>query len=44
MDAGRAMAKALKGGPDIVYYPRMWRGIMAIIQHIPEAVFKRLKL
>lgn len=44
MAAGRAMAWALHGGPDIVYYPRMWRLIMAIIQHIPERVFKGMKL
>jgi len=44
MDTGRAMAKALWRGPDIVYYPRIWRLVMGLIQHIPERVFKGMRL
>jgi decaprenylphospho-beta-D-erythro-pentofuranosid-2-ulose 2-reductase len=29
---------------DVVYLPGFWRLIMLIIQHIPEGIFKRLKL
>jgi short-subunit dehydrogenase len=28
--------------PDVVYTPRIWRYIMTAVEHIPEAVFKRL--
>lgn len=42
--AGRAMARALSGGRDVVYFPWFWRWIMAVIKAIPESVFKRLGL
>ena len=29
---------------DVVYLPRFWRLIMLIISHIPEGIFKRLKI
>ncbi len=29
---------------DVVYLPGFWRLIMLIIKHIPERIFKRLKL
>jgi hypothetical protein len=28
--------------PDVLYTPRIWRFIMTAVEHIPEAVFKRL--
>lgn len=42
--AGEAIVRALERGPDVVYFPWFWRGIMTIIRMIPEALFKRLKL
>ena len=35
---------AMKVRKNIVYVPFFWRYIMLIIIHIPEAIFKRLKL
>ena len=29
---------------DVVYLPGFWRLIMLIITHLPEGIFKRLKL
>lgn len=42
--AGAAIVGAERRGVDVFYYPRFWRGIMAVIQAIPERVFKRLSL
>lgn len=36
--------KAIDYGSDVVYVPRFWRIIMAIIVSIPETLFKRLRL
>lgn len=36
--------KALKRGRNVVYTPRFWFGIMWMIRHIPERLFKRLSL
>lgn len=35
---------ALDKSADVVYLPGFWRYIMLIIKHIPEAIFKRMKL
>ena len=35
---------AMEKGKDIVYVPWFWRLIMGIIIHIPEALFKRMRL
>ena len=35
--------KAIESGKNSVYLPWFWRYIMLIIQHIPDALFKRLK-
>lgn len=43
-EAGAAIVRSLERGPDVVYFPWFWRGIMAVIRMIPEALFKRLKL
>lgn len=36
--------KAMQKGKNEVYLPYFWWGIMQIIKHIPEAIFKRLSL
>ncbi len=41
---GRAVLAAVERGRDVLYVPWFWRYIMLIIRHIPERVFKRLKL
>jgi decaprenylphospho-beta-D-erythro-pentofuranosid-2-ulose 2-reductase len=28
--------------PDVLYSPKIWRYIMAVVEHIPEMIFKRL--
>jgi decaprenylphospho-beta-D-erythro-pentofuranosid-2-ulose 2-reductase len=42
--AAKDIVKAALKGKDVVYTPWFWRYIMLIIQHVPEAIFKRLKL
>jgi decaprenylphospho-beta-D-erythro-pentofuranosid-2-ulose 2-reductase len=41
---GERIVRALGKSADVVYLPWFWRYIMLIIQHIPEQIFKRLKL
>jgi len=41
---GTRVYKAMKRGESVVYTPFFWRFIMLIIIHIPECIFKRLKL
>ena len=41
---GERIARALERGRDVLYVPWFWRYIMLIITHIPEVIFKRLKL
>ena len=41
---GERIARAVERGRDVLYVPWFWRYIMLIITHIPERVFKRLKL
>lgn len=36
--------KAMQKGKNEVYLPWFWWGIMQVIKHIPEAIFKRLSL
>ena len=43
-DIGDRIARAPKKSADVLYLPWFWRYIMLIIKHIPEPVFKRLKL
>jgi len=40
----RGILAAIDKGRDEVYLPWFWAGIMAIIRHIPERLFKRLSL
>ncbi|MCE3009294.1 MAG: SDR family oxidoreductase [Proteobacteria bacterium] len=37
------IAEAVRGNRDVVYTPWFWWGIMFIIKHIPEFLFKKLK-
>ena len=41
---GERIVGTLGKSADVVYLPWFWRYIMLIIQHIPEPIFKRLKL
>lgn len=41
---GESIVRAVDKKRDVVYLPWFWRYIMLIIRHIPEFVFKRLKL
>jgi decaprenylphospho-beta-D-erythro-pentofuranosid-2-ulose 2-reductase len=42
-DVARDIYRALeKRSPDVLYTPRRWRLIMAVVRAIPESVFKRL--
>ncbi|MDP2166809.1 MAG: SDR family oxidoreductase [Thermodesulfovibrionales bacterium] len=43
-EVARDVLRALKKKKDVVYTRWFWRYIMLAIRHIPEAVFKRLKL
>lgn len=43
-DIGERIVRALDKPADVVYLPWFWRYIMLIIKHIPEPVFKRMKL
>ena len=43
-DIGERIARTLDKSADVVYLPWFWRYIMLIIKHIPEPIFKRLKL
>ncbi len=38
------IVKAIDRGRNIVYLPWFWRWIMLVIRHIPEPLFKKLKL
>jgi decaprenylphospho-beta-D-erythro-pentofuranosid-2-ulose 2-reductase len=42
--AGRAVADAMEKGRNVVYVPGYWFWIMTILRHIPEGIFKRLRL
>ena len=42
--AGKDIVRAALKGKDVVYTPWFWRYIMLIIRHVPEMVFKKLKL
>jgi decaprenylphospho-beta-D-erythro-pentofuranosid-2-ulose 2-reductase len=42
--AGRAIHRAIEGGRDVAYIPWFWRPIMCVVNNLPEAFFKRLRL
>ena len=39
-----AILKAMAKKKDVIYAPWFWKFIMLIIMHIPEKIFKKLKL
>jgi short-subunit dehydrogenase len=40
---GRDIVRALeRRAPDGLYTPKIWRYVMTVVEHIPEAIFKRL--
>lgn len=41
---GEAIVRAMEKGRNVIYVPWFWRCIMLVIRHLPEFVFKRLKL
>jgi decaprenylphospho-beta-D-erythro-pentofuranosid-2-ulose 2-reductase len=41
---GERIVRSLDKSADVVYLPGFWRYIMLIIKHIPESIFKRMKL
>jgi short-subunit dehydrogenase len=41
---GEQIVRAIEKKKAVVYLPRFWGGIMAIIKALPEWLFKRLKL
>jgi short-subunit dehydrogenase len=41
---GERIVAALGKSADVVYLPWFWRYIMLIIKHVPEAIFKRMKM
>lgn len=41
---GRGIVQAMDKGSAVVYLPWFWCFIMLVIKHIPEVIFKRLKL
>jgi len=41
---GQSIVRAIRKRRDVVYVPWPWRYIMLIIRHIPEFVFKRLRM
>lgn len=43
-EVARAIYHAPQGAQDIVYVKPIWALIMWVIKHIPEAIFKRMKL
>jgi decaprenylphospho-beta-D-erythro-pentofuranosid-2-ulose 2-reductase len=40
----RGIMRAADRGSSVVYLPWFWLPIMLIIRHIPEFIFKRIKL
>ncbi len=43
-DIGERIARTLHKSADVVYLPGFWRFIMLIIKHVPEPIFKRMKM
>jgi short-subunit dehydrogenase len=43
-DIARGIHRAIARKKDVVYLPSFWRFVMAIVRHIPEPFFKRLRL
>ena len=43
-DVAQGIVRAIEKKRNVVYLPWFWWGIMTIIKHIPEAIFKKLSL
>ena len=43
-EIGKQIVQTLSKSADVVYLPCFWRYIMLIIKHIPEPIFKRMKM
>lgn len=43
-DVGNSIYNGIKNKKNVLYVPWFWMGIMCIIKHIPEFIFKKLKL
>lgn len=43
-DVATAILRGIDARTDVLYAPWFWRYIMLIIQHVPEMIFKRMKL
>ena len=43
-EVATAILKAHRKGQEVVYVRPVWRWVMAIITHLPEPVFKRMKV
>ncbi len=41
---GQQIVRTLNKSADVVYLPGFWRYIMLIIKHVPEFIFKRMKM
>lgn len=41
---GKQIVQTLNKSADVVYLPSFWRYIMLIIKHVPEPIFKRMKM
>ncbi|MGV8934397.1 MAG: SDR family oxidoreductase [Gallionellaceae bacterium] len=41
---GKQIVRTLNKSADVVYLPGFWRYIMLIIKHVPEFIFKRMKM
>jgi len=41
---GRTIVEAMEKGKDVVYVPWYWYWVMTALRHVPEMLFKRLKL
>jgi short-subunit dehydrogenase len=40
----RDIVRAMKRGADVIYTPWYWYWIMLVLRHLPEALFKRMRL
>ncbi|KRW60919.1 SDR family oxidoreductase [Pseudomonas sp. TTU2014-080ASC] len=43
-DIATGIIKAMRTGKGEVYLPWFWKGIMLVIRHIPDSIFKRMSL
>ena len=43
-DIGKIIYKAMNAKKDVVYAPSYWRCIMWVVVHLPEFIFKKLKM